>query len=87
VKKQLELWHLVIGLAVIIGGGVFSLGTTWARFNEAERRIKAMEERSDVRVSSFETWKAGEFQQWQIKVESKLERIITILEERERTAR
>ena len=82
-RKQLELWHLVIGLAVIVGGGVFSLGSTWAKFNEMERRVQTMEQKSDSRVSGFETWRNGEFQQWQIKVEAKLERILTILEERE----
>lgn len=79
-KQTLEVWHLIVGLTIIAGGGLFSLGTVWQRFSVAEQRISAIELRAQSNADSFTEWKDRDLRQWQDDVNTKLARILTILE-------
>lgn len=80
-KQSLELWHLVVGLVMIAGGGLFSLGTVWQRFSVAEQRISSIEVRAQANSDNFVEWKDRDLRQWQDDVNAKLARILTILEQ------
>ena len=49
-KKPLELWHLLMGLAVPIIGGVFQFGVFYSSMGRLERDV--LEIRVDVKTLS-----------------------------------
>lgn len=69
-QKQLQLWHLVLGLCVVVGGMLISAGAT---FEKVQGRLERLEERS----SQFE-----EIQKTLLDIRERLARIEERVRER-----
>lgn len=71
-KKQIEVWHLIIAVCVAAIPAFIGIGIDHQRISTLEEwRVTA-----EAKTSKLDEWRGD--------VDRKLERILTILEERER---